>query len=109
LTANVRNDTCFPTLQQYCLDVVFKQFKVIAMGGDNVFFYHNGDVDVMSVFNEAPEFSKYYLYDCRPLSKDKFVQYERWAWARCYVILIHAWNSGFFCRTNIGLREVTKD
>jgi len=39
--------------QQYCLDVGFKEFKVIPMGGHNVFLYHNGDVDVILVYNEA--------------------------------------------------------
>jgi hypothetical protein len=62
----------------------------------------------MSVFNEAAEFSKHYLYDCRPWSKKNFVQYEIGAWARCYGIPIHAWKSEFFLRTNIGLRQVTK-
>lgn len=51
---------------------------------------------MISVFNEAFEFINHYLYDCRPWSKDNFVQYERGAWARCYGIPIHAWNNGFF-------------
>jgi len=40
----------------FFLDGGFENFKIISMGGDKVFLYPIGDVDVMLVFTEATDF-----------------------------------------------------
>jgi len=96
LTTSIRNGVGVPMLQQSFLDGGFENFKIILMGGDKMFVYLIGDVDVISAFIEAIDFFNSFLDNCRPWSRDYVVLYERGAWLRCYHIPIHAWNSVFF-------------
>jgi len=75
LTTKIQNGTSVPMFQLSVLDVGFLNLMNTRTGRDNAFLYHNGDVNVMSNYNEATEFFGHYLYDCPPWSKDNVIPY----------------------------------
>jgi hypothetical protein len=68
-------------LQRCVLDAGFSDFMITPIGGDNVFLYHKGDVNVISVYNEAAEIFVIICMISDLWSKDNIIPYERCALA----------------------------